>query len=84
MEVKINVAETRIGTYRVEAGAQRNKRQYTARHKQDEAARIAAALPSPKKRAVAGATGFTRRHGNTIARRSNVVRNSAYDACVYD
>ena len=49
-----------------------------------EAARIAAALPSPKKRAVAGATGFTRRHGNTIARRSTVVRNSAYDACVYE
>jgi monofunctional glycosyltransferase len=33
---------------------------------------------------VVDATGFTRRHGNTIARRSNVVRNSDYDACVYE
>jgi monofunctional biosynthetic peptidoglycan transglycosylase len=84
MEVYLNVAETGIGTYGVEAGAQRYYRHSAARLTQVEAARIAAALPSPKKRAVAGATGFTRRHGNTIARRSNVVRNSAYDACVYD
>ena len=84
MEVYLNVAETGIGTYGVEAGAQRYYRKSAARLSRVEAARIAAALPSPKKRAVTGAKGFTRRHGNAIAARSRVVRNEALDACVYD
>ncbi|RZJ83513.1 MAG: monofunctional biosynthetic peptidoglycan transglycosylase, partial [Massilia sp.] len=84
MEVYLNVAETGIGTYGVEAGAQRYYRHSAANLSPVEAARIAAALPSPKRRAVTNATGFTRRHGNTIARRSGVVRNSALDGCVYD
>jgi monofunctional biosynthetic peptidoglycan transglycosylase len=83
MEVYLNVAETGIGTYGVEAGAQRYYNKSAARLTRVEAARIAAALPSPKKRAVNGATGFTRRHGNAIAARSGVVRNEALDACVY-
>lgn len=83
MEVYLNVAETGIGTYGVEAAAQRYYRKSAARLTQVEAARIAAALPSPKKRAVTGAKGFTRRHGNVIAARSSVVRNEALDACVY-
>jgi monofunctional biosynthetic peptidoglycan transglycosylase len=83
MEVYLNVAETGIGTYGVEAGAQRYYNKGAARLTRVEAARIAAALPSPKKRAVTGVTGFTRRHGNTIARRSSVVENEALDACVY-
>jgi monofunctional glycosyltransferase len=84
MEVYLNVAETGIGTYGVEAGAQRYYRHSAAKLSRIEAARIAAALPSPKKRAVSGASGFTRRHGDTIARRAAVVRNSGYDACVYE
>jgi monofunctional glycosyltransferase len=84
MEVYLNVAETGIGTYGVEAGAQRYFKHSAARLSRVEAARIAAALPSPKKRAVVGATGFTRRHGNVIAARSGVVRNSALDSCVYE
>ncbi len=84
MEVYLNVAETGIGTYGAEAGAQRYYKKSAARLSRVEAARIAAALPSPKKRAVTGATGFTRRHGNAIAARSGVVRNEALDACVYE
>jgi monofunctional glycosyltransferase len=84
MEVYLNVAETGIGTYGVEAGAQRYYKHSAAKLTPVEAARIAAALPSPKRRAVVGAKGFTRRHGNTIARRSGVVRNSALDSCVYE
>ena len=84
MEVYLNVAETGIGTYGVEAGAQRYYKHSAARLTRVEAARIAAALPAPKRRAVAGATGFTRRHGNAIAARSGVVRNEALDACVYE
>lgn len=84
MEVYLNVAETGIGTYGVEAGAMRYYRHSAAKLTRVEAARIAAALPSPKKREVIGATGFTRRHGNAIAARSTVVRRADFDACVYD
>ncbi len=84
MEVYLNVAETGLGTYGVEAGAQRYYRHSAARLTAVEAARIAAALPSPKKREVVGARGFTRRHGNTIARRSAAVRRADFDECVYD
>ena len=84
MEVYLNVAETGIGTYGVEAGAQRYFKHSAARLTRIEAARIAAALPSPRKRSVTNAKGFTRRHGNAIAARSSVVRNEALDACVYE
>ena len=84
MEVYLNVAETGIGTYGVEAGAQRYYQKSAVHLTRVEAARIAAALPSPKKRAVTGAKGFTRRHGNTIAARSRVIRNSALDSCIYE
>ena len=84
MEVYLNVAETGIGTYGVEAGAQRYYGHSAARLSRVEAARIAAALPSPKKRDVVGATGFTRRHGNAIAARTGVVRRSDFDECIYD
>ncbi len=84
MEVYLNVAETGIGTYGVEAASQRYFKHSAAQLSRVEAARIAAALPSPKKRAVVGARGFTRRHGNVIAARSGVVRNEALDSCVYE
>jgi monofunctional biosynthetic peptidoglycan transglycosylase len=84
MEVYLNVAETGIGTYGVEAASQRYYGHSATSLTQVEAARIAAALPSPKKRAVVGATGFTRRHGNAIAKRSGVVRRDALDDCVYE
>ena len=84
MEVYLNVAETGIGTYGAEAGAQRYYGHSAAHLTPVEAARIAAALPAPKKREVVGASGFTRRHGNAIARQTNVVKSSAFDDCVYD
>ena len=83
MEVYLNVAETGIGTYGVEAGAQRYYRKGANKLSRVEAARIAAALPAPKTRAVNGASGFTRRHGNTIAARIGVVRRDGLDACIY-
>ena len=83
MEVYLNVAETGIGTYGVEAGAQRYYKHSAARLSRIEAARIAAALPAPKRREVANPGGFTRRHGNAIAARSGVVKNEALDACIY-
>ena len=84
MEVYLNVAETGIGTYGVEAGAQRYFGKSAAKLTPLEAARMAAALPSPKTRSVKNPRGFTRRYGNTIAARIPVVRNAGLDACVYD
>ncbi|MCM8730096.1 monofunctional biosynthetic peptidoglycan transglycosylase [Hephaestia sp. GCM10023244] len=82
MEVYLNIAETGIGTYGVNAGAQRYFGHDASRLSTTEAARIAAVLPLPKKRAAIAPTGFTRRHGNAIARRSGVVRRDALDACL--
>ena len=84
MEVYLNVAETGIGTYGVEAGSQRYFQHSAARLSRSEAARMAAALPLPKKRAVVNPTGFTRRYGNTIAARIGVVRRDGLDSCVYE
>ena len=84
MEVYLNVAETGIGTYGVEAGAQRYFNHSAARLSPDEASRMAAALPSPKRRDVVSPSGFTRRYGNTIEARISVVRREGLDACVYD
>jgi monofunctional biosynthetic peptidoglycan transglycosylase len=84
MEVYLNVAETGIGTYGAEAGAQRYFDHSAARLSRDEASRMAAALPSPKKRAVKGPSGWLARHGNRIERRIGIVRRDGLDACVYN
>ena len=83
MEVYLNVAETGIGTYGVEAGARRYYRHSAARLSRTEAARIAAILPLPKAREAISPSGFTRRYGNTIAARIGQVRRDGLDACVY-
>lgn len=84
MEVYLNVAETGIGTYGAEAGAQRYFGKSAARLSPDEASRMAAALPSPKKRSVKNPRGWLARHGNRIERRIGIVKRDGLDACVYD
>lgn len=84
MEVYLNVAETGIGTYGAEAGAQRYFNKSAASLSPIEAGRMAAALPQPKKRSVANPGGWLRGHGNTIAARIGVVKRDALDACVYN
>ena len=83
MEVYLNVAETGIGTYGIEAGALRYFRHSAAHLTPSEAARMAAALPLPKERAVVSPSGFTRRYGNTIRARIGSVRRDGLDSCVY-
>ena len=83
MEVYLNVAETGIGTYGVNAGAQRYFGHDASSLSTTEAARIAAIFPLPKRRAAIAPTGFTRRYGNMIIARMNVVRRDGLDACVY-
>lgn len=82
MEVYLNVAETGIGTYGVEAGSQRYFGHSAGQMTRAEAARIAAVLPLPKKRAGVAPKGFTRRYGNSIAARIGVVQNEGLDACL--
>ena len=83
MEVYLNVAETGIGTYGAEAGSQRYFGHSAARINRDEASRMAAALPSPKKRSVKSPGGWLARHGNRIEKRIGIVRRDGLDACVY-
>ncbi|PZU09480.1 MAG: monofunctional biosynthetic peptidoglycan transglycosylase [Sphingobium sp.] len=82
MEVYLNVAETGIGTYGVQAGALRYFHHGAARLTRAEAARIAAVLPLPKKRAAIAPSGFTRRYGDTIARRIGVIERDRLDRCL--
>ena len=83
MEVYLNVAETGIGTYGVEAGAHRYFHHSAARLNPGEAARLAAVLPLPEARPAVDPTGWTRRYGNIIHARLGVVRRDGLDACVY-
>lgn len=84
MEVYLNVAETGIGTYGVEAGAHRYFGKSAASLTPLEAGRMAAALPLPKQRSVKNPRGWLRRHGNSIAARVGVVRRDGLDACIYN
>ena len=83
VEVYLNVAETGIGTYGAEEGARRYFKKSAKNLTRLEAARLAAILPLPKKRAVNGASGFTRRYGNSISARIGVVDRDGLDACIY-
>lgn len=82
MEVYLNVAETGIGTYGVNAGSMRYFKHDASQMTPREAAQIAAVLPLPKKRAGIDPQGFTRRYGNAINARIGTVRGDGLDACV--
>lgn len=83
MEVYLNVAETGIGTYGVNAGSQRYFGHDSSAMSPIEAARMAAVLPLPKERGAIAPKGFTRRYGNTIAARLGVVGRDGLDVCIY-
>lgn len=83
MEVYLNIAETGIGTYGVNAGSQRYFGHDASRMNVGEAARIAAVLPLPKKREAVIPKGFTRRYGNAIAARSRVVARDGLNNCLF-
>ena len=82
MEVYLNISETGIATYGVNAGAQRYFGKNASNLSRQEAARIAAVLPQPKKREAKAPSGFTRRYGNSITRRIGVVARDGLDACL--
>ena len=82
MEVYLNIAETGIATYGVNAGAQRYFNHDASTLTRTEAARLAAVLPLPKRREAVVPRGYTRRYGRTIAARSGVVARGGMDACL--
>ena len=84
MEVYLNVAETGIGTYGVNAGAMRYFGHDASRLTPEEAARLAAVLPLPKRREAIDPAGFTRRYGNIIRARMAQVARDGLDRCVYE
>jgi monofunctional biosynthetic peptidoglycan transglycosylase len=84
MELYLNLAETGIGTYGVNAGSQRYFGHDASAMTRTEAARIAAVLPLPKERGAIAPKGFTRRYGNTIAARIGVVARDGLDSCIYE
>lgn len=83
MEVYLNIAETGIATYGVNAGALRYFGHDASRMTTVEAARMAAVLPLPKKREAVIPKGFTRRYGNAIAARSQVVARDGLNTCLF-
>ena len=83
MEVYLNNAETGLGTYGANAASLRYFGHDASAMSATEAARIAAVLPLPKKRGAVAPKGFTRRYGNTINARINVVGRDGLDACIY-
>jgi monofunctional biosynthetic peptidoglycan transglycosylase len=83
MEVYLNLAETGIGTYGVNAGSERYFGHDASAMTPNEAARIAAVFPLPKERAAIAPKGFTRRYGNIINARIPVVARDGLDACIY-
>jgi monofunctional biosynthetic peptidoglycan transglycosylase len=83
MEVYLNLDETGIDTYGVNAGSQRYFGHDASAMTPTEAARLAAVFPLPKKRGAVAPQGFTRRYGNIIAARISVVGRDGLDACIY-
>ena len=83
MEVYLNLDETGIGNYGVNAASQRYFGHDTSAMTPTEAARLAAVFPLPKKRGAVAPQGFTRRYGNIIAARIGVVGRDGLDACIY-
>jgi len=83
MEVYLNLDETGIGTYGVNAASQRYFGHDASAMTTTEAARLAAVFPLPKKRGAVAPLGFTRRYGNIIAARIPIVGRDGLDACIY-
>ena len=83
MEVYLNLDETGIGTYGVNAGSLRYYGHDASAMTPTEAARLAAVFPLPKKRGAVAPRGFTRRYGNIIAARIPIIARDGLDSCIY-
>jgi monofunctional biosynthetic peptidoglycan transglycosylase len=82
MEVYLNVAEFGIGVYGAEAAAQHYFGHGAGQLTRNEAARLAAVLPSPIKRDARHPRGYTKRYSRRIERWIRIVDNDGFDACL--
>jgi monofunctional glycosyltransferase len=82
MEVYLNVAETGIQTYGVDAGAMRYFHHDATHLSQTEAARLMAVFPLPSERPAIDPSGAVRRYGDRIARRIGGVTRAGYADCL--
>jgi monofunctional glycosyltransferase len=83
MEVYLNVAETGIGTYGAEAGAQRYFNRSAKNLSRGGGECLTARLLLPPTQTLNGVGGFTRRYGNSISARIRVVQRDGLDNCIY-
>ena len=82
MEVYLNVAEWGDGIFGVEAAAQNRFGKSARNLSQQEAALLAAVLPSPNKWRLNPPTSFVQGRAGTLRQRMAVIRNSNYASCV--
>lgn len=78
LEVYINVAEMGPQTFGAEAAAQRYFKKPAAKLNRQEAAKIAAVLPSPKKWKVVNSGSYVNRRTNHIVRQMRALGGSTY------
>jgi monofunctional glycosyltransferase len=82
MEVYLNIAETGVGVFGINAGAEHYFGHDASHLSAAEAARLAAILPQPVKRTAAAPKGYTRRYAGRIEKRIGVVRRDGLTGCV--
>lgn len=82
MELYLNVAEWGDGYFGAEAAAQGRFKKSAAELTPQEAALLAAVLPSPNKWRAVNPGPYVRARASTIRQRMAVVRNEGLDACV--
>jgi len=82
MEVYLNVAEWGDGIFGVEAAAQARFGKTAKNLTPQEAALLAAVLPSPNKWRLDPPTDFVRERSGVLRKRMTVIRSSNYAACV--
>lgn len=82
MEVYLNVAEWGDGIFGIEAASQVRFGKPASALTQQEAALLAAVLPSPNKWRVDPAGPYVQGRAGTLRKRMRVVRDNGYSACV--
>lgn len=84
MEVYLNVVELAPGVFGAEAGAQHHFGRPAAALSLTQASRLAAILPSPKRRSAGKPSDFVRKRGRSVAAGAETLRREGRDRCVFD
>jgi len=82
MEIYLNVAEWGDGIFGAEAAAQARFGKSAKDLNADEAAQLAAVLPSPNKWRLDPPSDFVNRRADTLIKRAEIIRTSQYDSCL--